>query len=137
ERRRRRAHDGARGHRRVRPHHHRDLHADPRRHAADGRADLGGAGGRQPAAGGGRSEEHTSELQSRENLVCRLLLERKKLTVSASFSRSSVLASRHALPLLSFPTRRSSDLRTSPTASSRWCSRSPTCPAAPPPRPTR
>src|SRR5690606_30347623 len=29
----------------------------------------------KPAA---RSEEHTSELQSRENLVCRLLLEKKK-----------------------------------------------------------
>src|SRR5690606_11225407 len=28
----------------------------------------------------GRSEEHTSELQSRENLVCRLLLEKKKRT---------------------------------------------------------
>src|SRR5690606_41133672 len=27
-----------------------------------------------------RSEEHTSELQSRENLVCRLLLEKKKMT---------------------------------------------------------
>src|SRR5690606_40490282 len=27
--------------------------------------------------GGHRSEEHTSELQSRENLVCRLLLEKK------------------------------------------------------------
>src|SRR5690606_41654364 len=27
---------------------------------------------------GFRSEEHTSELQSRENLVCRLLLEKKK-----------------------------------------------------------
>src|SRR5690606_40343862 len=27
-----------------------------------------------------RSEEHTSELQSRENLVCRLLLEKKKIT---------------------------------------------------------
>src|SRR5436309_8706172 len=27
-----------------------------------------------------RSEEHTSELQSRENLVCRLLLEKKKYT---------------------------------------------------------
>src|SRR5690606_41736889 len=27
---------------------------------------------------GWRSEEHTSELQSRENLVCRLLLEKKK-----------------------------------------------------------
>src|SRR5690606_39472644 len=31
------------------------------------------------ADGGLRSEEHTSELQSRENLVCRLLLEKKNL----------------------------------------------------------
>src|SRR5690606_41545302 len=30
---------------------------------------------------GDRSEEHTSELQSRENLVCRLLLEKKKRDV--------------------------------------------------------
>src|SRR5690606_41121560 len=29
-------------------------------------------------SGSPRSEEHTSELQSRENLVCRLLLEKKK-----------------------------------------------------------
>src|SRR3712207_7171207 len=29
---------------------------------------------------GGRSEEHTSELQSRQYLVCRLLLEKKKQT---------------------------------------------------------
>src|SRR3712207_7745263 len=29
---------------------------------------------------GGRSEEHTSELQSRQYLVCRLLLEKKKNT---------------------------------------------------------
>src|SRR5690606_25775549 len=28
-----------------------------------------------------RSEEHTSELQSRENLVCRLLLEKKKISL--------------------------------------------------------
>src|SRR5207302_2872285 len=28
-----------------------------------------------------RSEEHTSELQSRENLVCRLLLEKKKKSI--------------------------------------------------------
>src|SRR5258708_11432606 len=28
--------------------------------------------------GGGRSEEHTSELQSPDHLVCRLLLEKKK-----------------------------------------------------------
>src|SRR6266511_3802770 len=31
-----------------------------------------------PLARSPRSEEHTSELQSRENLVCRLLLEKKK-----------------------------------------------------------
>src|SRR5947209_14079776 len=30
---------------------------------------------------GGRSEEHTSELQSRQYLVCRLLLEKKKTTL--------------------------------------------------------
>src|SRR5690606_41730375 len=35
-------------------------------------------GGLPLGAYGGRSEEHTSELQSRENLVCRLLLEKKK-----------------------------------------------------------
>src|SRR5690606_41574460 len=29
-----------------------------------------------------RSEEHTSELQSRENLVCRLLLEKKKTKIN-------------------------------------------------------
>src|SRR5690554_7781738 len=30
---------------------------------------------------GSRSEEHTSELQSRPHLVCRLLLEKKKISV--------------------------------------------------------
>src|SRR5690606_40331464 len=35
---------------------------------------------------GNRSEEHTSELQSRENLVCRLLLEKKKNTRSNNIS---------------------------------------------------
>src|SRR3712207_9180816 len=41
-----------------------------------------GVGGRRGAgrerAAGERSEEHTSELQSRQYLVCRLLLEKKK-----------------------------------------------------------
>src|SRR5690606_39529000 len=41
------------------------------------------ARGRAPVRGDlhpdDRSEEHTSELQSRENLVCRLLLEKKKI----------------------------------------------------------
>src|SRR5260370_5583436 len=35
-------------------------------------------GQRDPATGEARSEEHTSELQSHLNLVCRLLLEKKK-----------------------------------------------------------
>src|SRR2546430_8446310 len=34
------------------------------------------------ATSGGRSEEHTSELQSQSNLVCRLLLEKKKKNVT-------------------------------------------------------
>src|SRR5260370_24569064 len=33
-----------------------------------------------------RSEEHTSELQSHLNLVCRLLLEKKKITTSRKIS---------------------------------------------------
>src|SRR2546430_8963171 len=33
---------------------------------------------------GKRSEEHTSELQSQSNLVCRLLLEKKKKKISRS-----------------------------------------------------
>src|SRR2546430_12704609 len=36
--------------------------------------------GRGEEAVWGRSEEHTSELQSQSNLVCRLLLEKKKNT---------------------------------------------------------
>src|SRR5436309_4727037 len=35
-----------------------------------------------------RSEEHTSELQSRENLVCRLLLEKKNLPAMPLRSKS-------------------------------------------------
>src|SRR2546427_8800314 len=36
-----------------------------------------------------RSEEHTSELQSQSNLVCRLLLEKKKRTTSHDFEISA------------------------------------------------
>src|SRR3989442_3541839 len=46
-----------------------------------------------PAQEPGRSEEHTSELQSRPHLVCRLLLEKKKkqsdVSIRAHLSRSS------------------------------------------------
>src|SRR2546427_6697671 len=36
-----------------------------------------------------RSEEHTSELQSQSNLVCRLLLEKKKILVHHDHSQTN------------------------------------------------
>src|SRR2546422_316234 len=43
---------------------------------------------REPGAGEIRSEEHTSELQSRLHLVCRLLLEKKKQRTYTPHDRS-------------------------------------------------
>src|SRR5438046_4785923 len=45
------------------------------------------AGDVQPAGLRVRSEEHTSELQSLTNLVCRLLLEKKKKTDTTTMNR--------------------------------------------------
>src|SRR6266511_2347736 len=53
------------------------LFRSPRPHQDVGRRGAVG-GGLDPQRMVARSEEHTSELQSRENLVCRLLLEKKK-----------------------------------------------------------
>src|SRR3712207_7144023 len=54
---------------------------------ADG---LGGLGLIHPGADP-RSEEHTSELQSRQYLVCRLLLEKKKSTAPAFLVTAIIL----------------------------------------------
>src|SRR2546430_12603382 len=43
---------------------------------------------RLPPPGPPRSEEHTSELQSQSNLVCRLLLEKKKKSARISTRRT-------------------------------------------------
>src|SRR5260370_13670739 len=51
-----------------------------------------------------RSEEHTSELQSHLNLVCRLLLEKKKNT-----NKTNKYARRHMLKLESNATSKSCD----------------------------
>src|SRR5690606_41962098 len=82
---------------------HRHLHPFPTRRSSDlplprrlrrggpggARADDGvtscGRGGALLLDGPPRSEEHTSELQSRENLVCRLLLEKKKQQLALAF----------------------------------------------------
>src|SRR5690349_23762932 len=44
---------------------------------------------------GTRSEEHTSELQSRRDLVCRLLLEKKKEKASEYGGSRTITASHH------------------------------------------
>src|SRR3712207_7093204 len=70
-------------------HVHRDLlgevaHGDGRGHLGDVAHLAGEVGGHEVHVvgeilpGAGRSEEHTSELQSRQYLVCRLLLEKKR-----------------------------------------------------------
>src|SRR2546430_3804747 len=45
-----------------------------------------------------RSEEHTSELQSQSNLVCRLLLEKKKNAIGGRFPPTRRSAQRRHLP---------------------------------------
>src|SRR2546426_5337472 len=60
----------------------------------------------------GRSEEHTSELQSPCNLVCRLLLEKKKAACS-SRSRSSSGIVPLALPRRTSPPPQSRHIRSS------------------------
>src|SRR5258708_29244644 len=46
-----------------------------------------------------RSEEHTSELQSPDHLVCRLLLEKKKNILSRHTSYCRGIALRHTTPI--------------------------------------
>src|SRR2546430_3153761 len=50
-----------------------------------------GAGWSRDLADFPRSEEHTSELQSQSNLVCRLLLEKKKIRAKQCQSRSELV----------------------------------------------
>src|SRR5688572_31044361 len=77
--------------------YHRDLHSFPTRRSSDltftttatatgtgsitssGVNDLGGPPSSFTVNMMARSEEHTSELQSQSNLVCRLLLEKKNI----------------------------------------------------------
>src|SRR2546430_7251283 len=66
---------------------------EPCRRGSDGLAD----GEIDVVGGDARSEEHTSELQSQSNLVCRLLLEKKNSTAWITSSSSR----RHRAPSLS------------------------------------
>src|SRR3712207_7534211 len=70
--------------RRHAAHRRQGVHAHPAQ-----RRDLGGGAGPPH-----RSEEHTSELQSRQYLVCRLLLEKKNRTCKSCTSyTTSILLS--------------------------------------------
>src|SRR5256885_8106909 len=50
-------------------------------HFLDGLENVGWVGTLEEIPAGARSDEHTSELQSPCNLVCRLLLEKKKKSI--------------------------------------------------------
>src|SRR5262249_56019703 len=64
----------------------------------------------------GRSEEHTSELQSLTNLVCRLLLEKKKERFAAKRMRTTNFENdRRHVPMLSQPEFGLDVMRISPT----------------------
>src|SRR3712207_7339920 len=65
----------------------KDILKDPSQRVAYGRADKAAAWLllSRNYLNAERSEEHTSELQSRQYLVCRLLLEKKKYILSNTF----------------------------------------------------
>src|SRR2546422_4974304 len=69
--------------------------ASSRRHSHRGCRPMPPTSGRRPLPNGWigcratRSEEHTSELQSRLHLVCRLLLEKKKKQLALTSQRRS------------------------------------------------
>src|SRR5438046_7686599 len=97
----------------------RDLHSFPTRRSSDlGVGDLlrrGLAPQRLPQElGRARSEEHTSELQSLTNLVCRLLLEKKNTTLAMSETKEGrdIHAERdHVIPTAHAITQRGGSMR--------------------------
>src|SRR5256886_12436080 len=77
-----------------------------------------------PSFGRGRSEEHTSELQSQSNLVCRLLLEKKKTSEPLRAGRSSRRAlqvPRSERPTLHSKTEESAGFRSIEWPAARAC----------------
>src|SRR2546422_4865113 len=59
--------------------------------------------GRLPVLCAKRSEEHTSELQSRLHLVCRLLLEKKKPSSGSTMPTPALSSPASSIPRLSIP----------------------------------
>src|SRR5690606_41855204 len=74
---------GLRHHLRLAARFQRRGAGEARRDRAPGHGELHRHRGAGSARRVARSEEHTSELQSRENLVCRLLREKKKRSYAA------------------------------------------------------
>src|SRR5260370_8349653 len=84
---------------RSHPEPHRRARAAARGRSQGRPADRLSPAGRRPA--GERSEEHTSELQSHLNLVCRLLLEKKKKTKMEAPLQTIEHSSHNDLPCFS------------------------------------
>src|SRR5205809_5313706 len=70
---------------RARTSDHRELIRPYPLQLPSGGSDIG-------SCSGYRSEEHTSELQSRLHLVCRLLLEKKKRNLPLTFMMTGILS---------------------------------------------
>src|SRR2546430_13587177 len=68
---------------------HDRAHRQDRRHATSPHAHGRIGAARGPARDDERSEEHTSELQSQSNLVCRLLLEKKNIQDHACYDHDT------------------------------------------------
>src|SRR5438270_5283196 len=76
---------------------HRNLHSFPTRRSSDLRSVASGPMGMPGIVHSlldetdRRSEEHTSELQSQSNVVCRLLLEKKKTAMRAELPATTAV----------------------------------------------
>src|SRR5256886_3710787 len=70
-------------------------------------------GGKTRRGDSTRSEEHTSELQSQSNLVCRLLLEKKKYLCSTDTLRRPPATTAARIPRPTHPPDRKSTARKS------------------------
>src|SRR5690554_1820582 len=81
-----------------------------------------------------RSEEHTSELQSRPQLVCRLLLEKKKATATSSrrcaITATTSAASSPATSCSSPTPRRETASSPRPACSRSWFAKASLCPSS-------
>src|SRR2546430_8005094 len=78
---------------------------EPLRRSEDHQIAIRGIGVLMEVETGARSEEHTSELQSQSNLVCRLRLEKKNYQPRQRLAAGRVVGAEHCPPARAVPAR--------------------------------